>query len=236
MEQNRFLCERIKGEIKQMSLKMKLNIVNKHEYEENEDYREVIVRIPKENEKLERDFRYLGLDYNNLSIQDAHVLECEVIDTSNPQFSAIMSTEISNIIAKANEDGYTTPFQDIKSMFNIIKLLDDEGRNKLLAVLEMKREQICNMKDAVKYGNNLDCFEYYNNISTHEEYAQELIDKKEVTLEDVADYINMEELGEAYVNGNDGIFTDQGLIFETSTIEINIKNLAYKKEEDEEFE
>ena len=49
-----------------MSLKMKLNIVNKHEYEENEDYREVIVRIPKENEKLERDFRYLGLDYNNL--------------------------------------------------------------------------------------------------------------------------------------------------------------------------
>ena len=219
-----------------MSLKMKLNIVNKHEYEENEDYREVIVRIPKENEKLERDFRYLGLDYNNLSIQDAHVLECEVIDTSNPQFSAIMSTEISNIIAKANEDGYTTPFQDIKSMFNIIKLLDDEGRNKLLAVLEMKREQISNMKDAVKYGNNLDCFEYYNNINTHEEYAQKLIDEKEVTLDDVADYINMEELGEAYVNGNDGIFTDQGLIFETSTIEINVKNLAYKKEEEEEFE
>ena len=215
-----------------MSLKMKLNIVNKHEYEKNEDYREVIVRIPKENEKLERDFRYLGLDYNNLSIQNANVLECEVIDTSNPQFSATISTEISNIIARANEDGYTTPFQDIKSMFDIIKSLDDEGKNKLLAVLEMKREQISNMKDAVKYGNNLECFEYYNNINTHEEYAQKLIDEQEVTLDDVADYINMEELGEAYVNGNDGIFTDQGLIFETSTIEISVKNVAYKKEEE----
>ena len=35
-----------------MSLKMKLNIVNRHEYEENEDYREVIVRIPKEKSKF----------------------------------------------------------------------------------------------------------------------------------------------------------------------------------------
>ena len=121
-------------------------------------------------------------------------------------------------------------------MFDIIKSLDDEGKNKLLAVLEMKREQISNMKDAVKYGNNLECFEYYNNINTHEEYAQKLIDEQEVTLDDVADYINMEELGEAYVNGNDGIFTDQGLIFETSTIEISVKNVAYKKEEEEEFE
>lgn len=219
-----------------MSLKMKLNLVNKHEYEENEDYREIIVKIPKETEKLERDFRYLGLDYNNLSIQDTHVLDCEVIDTSDSQFSATMSTEISNIITRANEDGYTTPFQDIKSMFAIIKSLDDEDRDKLLAVLEMKKEQICNMKDAVKYGNNLGCFEYYNNINTHEEYAQKLISENEVSLDDVVDYINMEEMGEAYINGNEGIFTEQGLIFEREPVDVKMQRQINQREDEEEFE
>lgn len=114
---------------------MKLNIVNNNEYEEKEDYREIVVRIPNETEKLERDFKYLGLDYNNLSTQDNHVLECEVFETLNPQFASTMSIEISNIIARADEYGYTTPFQDIKSMFNIIKSLNDEDRDKLLAVL-----------------------------------------------------------------------------------------------------
>ena len=97
-----------------MALTMKLNIVNKHEYEEQEDYREIILKIPNQRERLERDFRYLGLDYNNLSIQDTHILNCEVIDKSDPNFSAEMSTEISNIIARANDSGYTSPYQDIK--------------------------------------------------------------------------------------------------------------------------
>lgn len=157
---------------------MKLNIVNKNEYENKEDYREIILRIPKETEKLKRDFKYL--DYNNLSIQDTHVLECEVIETSNPQFSSEISIQISKIIEKANEYGYTTPFEDIKSIFNIIKLLNEKDRDKLLAVLEVKQDEIYNMKDAIKYGSNLNCFEYYNNIYTNEEYIQELIKKKKL--------------------------------------------------------
>ena len=219
-----------------MSLKMKLNIVNNNEFEEKEDYREIVVRIPNETEKLERDFKYLGLDYNNLSTQDNHVLECEVFETLNPQFASTMSIEISNIIARADEYGYTTPFQDIKSMFNIIKSLNDEDRDKLLAVLEIKKDEIYNMKDAIKYGNNLDCFEYFNNISTNEEYIQELINRKEISLEDVVDYIDMKEMGKAYIYENDGVFTDQGLIFETRFIEENTQNTIYKKEEEEEFE
>lgn len=219
-----------------MSLKMKLNIVNKNEYENKEDYREIILRIPKETEKLERDFKYLDLDYNNLSIQDTHVLECEVIETSNPQFSSEISIQISKIIEKANEYGYTTPFEDIKSIFNIIKLLNEKDRDKLLAVLEVKQDEIYNMKDAIKYGSNLDCFEYYNNIYTNEEYIQELIKKKEISLEDVIDYIDMNEMGKTYIYENDGIFTDKGLIFETRFVEENTQNAEYKIEEEEEFE
>ena len=39
-----------------MDLIMKLNIVNKHEYEEQEDYREIILKIPNQRERMERDF------------------------------------------------------------------------------------------------------------------------------------------------------------------------------------
>lgn len=219
-----------------MSLKMKLNIVNKNEYENKEDYREIILRIPKETEKLERDFKYLGLEYNNLSIQDTHVLECEVTETTNPQFSSEISIQISKIIERADEYGYTTPFEDIKSMFDIIKLLNEKDRDKLLAVLEVKEDEIYNMKDAIKYGSNLDCFEYYNNIYTNEEYIQELIKKKEISLEDVIDYIDMNEMGKTYIYENDGIFTNQGLIFETRFVEENTQNAEYKIEEEEEFE
>lgn len=219
-----------------MSLKMKLNIVNKNEYENKEDYREIIVRIPKETEKLERDFKYLGLDYNNLSIQDTHVLECEVTETTNPQLSSEISIEMWNIITKANEYGYTTPFQDIKNMFGIIKSLNDKDRYKLLAILEIKKDEIYNMQDAIKYGNNLDCFEYYDNIYTYKEYAQKLIKDKDICLEDILEFINMEEMGEAYVNGSEGIFTNQGLIFQTRYFEDNIQSSTYKQEEEEEFE
>lgn len=214
---------------------MKLNVVNKYEYKENEDYREVIIKIPKETESLEIDFRYLGVDYNNLSINDTHVLKCKVIDTEDPFFSKVMTRELSDIIEKANKNGHTTPFQDIKKVFTIIKSINGEDKDKLLAVLEIKKEQIANMEDAVKYMKNLDCFEYYNNINTNEEYAQKLINNGDVSFDDVIDYINMEELGEAYINGNDGIFTNQGLIFETSPIKENAQNSIYKNEE-EEFE
>lgn len=220
-----------------MSLKMKLNIVNKYEYQENEDYRELIINIPKETQKLERDFKYLGLDYNNLSTQDTHILHCEVIDQDDPQFSTTMSTEISNIIERGNNSGYTTPFQDIKNMFAIINKLDSEGRNTLLAVLEIKREQISNIRDAVEYGKQLDCFELFNNVDTHEEYARELIENDDVCLEDVIDYIDLEEMGEAYINGNGGIFTEQGLIFEREPVKFNIQNRINQiKEEEDEFE
>ena len=67
-------------------------------------------------------------------------------------------------------------------------------------------------------------------------YIQELIKKKEISLEDVIDYIDMNEMGKTYIYENDGIFTNQGLIFETRFVEENTQNAEYKIEEEEEFE
>lgn len=195
------------------------------------------MRIPKETEKLERDFKYLGLDYNNLSIQDTHILKCEIIDTEDPMFSAEMSIKISDVIAKANENGYTTTFQDIKKMFAILESVDYEERDKLLAVLEIKKEQICNMKDAVKYGNNLDCFEYYNNINTEEEYARKLIDDENVTVEEITEYADLELMGRDYIENNSGMLTGKGLIIQLDPINPNgMYKVNNQKEEEEEFE
>lgn len=214
-------------------LKIKLNVVNKREYEENQNYREVIIRLPKSEEELKRDFEYLGLDYKNLSVQDSHILDCEVIDSNNPHFSGMISTELSNIIDRASNSGWTTPFQDIKSMYNILTFLNEDEKDKLLAVLELKRKQISNMKDAVKYGKNLDCFEFYNNINSAEEYAEKLIDDENVVAQDIIDYIDLERLGEDYYKSEEGIFTNQGLIFEREYIDRMIRD---ERENEEEFE
>lgn len=213
-----------------MSLIMKLNIVNKHEYEENEDYREIIIKIPKETEKLERDFRYLGLDYNNLSIQDTHVLECEVIDTEDPQFSATMSAKMSNIIARANELGWTSPYQDIKAIFKIINNLTAEDRDKLLAILETKKEDILNIKDAIKFANNIDCFELVV-ADDEEELARRLIYNGDIDIEDLMDYADLYRLGQEYADDKNMKKTAQGYLKQ----ECDLKN-KIRKEEEEEFE
>ncbi len=213
-----------------MSLIMKLNIVNKHEYEENEDYREIIIKIPKETEKLERDFRYLGLDYNNLSIQDTHVLECEVIDTEDPQFSATMSAKMSNIIARANELGWTSPYQDIKAIFKIINNLTAEDRDKLLAILETKKEDILNIKDAIKFANNIDCFELVV-ADDEEELARRLIYNGDIDIEDLMDYADLYRLGQEYADDKNMKKTAKGYLKQ----ECYLKN-KIRKEEEEEFE
>ena len=214
-------------------LEIKLNVVNKREYEENHNYREVIIRLPKSEEELKKDFEYLGLDYKNLSIQDSHILDCEVIVSDDPHFSGAISTELSNIIDRASDSGWTTPYQDIKSMYAILTFLNENERDKLLAVLEFKREQISNMKDAVKFGNNLNRFEFYNNIHSAEEYAEKLIEDGDVNARDIIDYIDLERLGNDYYKSEEGVFTNQGLIFEREYIDRMIRN---ERDNEEEFE
>lgn len=213
-----------------MSLKMKLNIVNKHEYEEKEDYREIVIKIPKEIEKIEMDFKYLGLDYNNLSIQDTHILECEVIDTEDFVFSARMSTEISNIIARANESGWTSPYQDVKAMFKIIKNFNVEDREKLLAILETRRGEISKIRDAIKFAHNIDCFELIV-ADDEEELARHLIYNGDIDIEDLMDYADLNRLGQDYADDKNMKKTTQGYLKQ----ECDLKN-EIKQEEEEEFE
>ena len=126
---------------------IRLDIVNKKQYEEyNKDYKEIKISIPKDSEGLEKDFEYLGLDYKNLSLQDTHIKECAVICEEDPDFSVNVTGRINRLIARANDHGYTTPFNDMKEFYNLIYNIKSDERDKLLAVFKAEEENIENIK------------------------------------------------------------------------------------------
>lgn len=215
-----------------MSLVMRLDIVNDHEYRENEDYREIIVKIPADSIRLNDDFKYLGLDYNNLSLQDTNILSCTVIDldSKSNEFTRSLTRELNRIIKIARESGKVTSFQDIECLFGIVNKLDIEDREKLLAILKLKEEKILNIKDVNNYAKQIDKFMLYGDVNSYEEYARRLIEDCEVDMYDVMDYVDLDSLGNDYCSNNNGLFTDYGLILEVENVH------RRSEEEQEEFE
>ena len=45
---------------------LRIDIVNKNQYETSENYKEIKILVPNDSIELEKDFKYLGLDYYNL--------------------------------------------------------------------------------------------------------------------------------------------------------------------------
>lgn len=210
---------------------IRLDIVNKYQYQESEDYKEIKILIPKDSEELEKDFEYLGLDYKNLNIQDTHIKECEIICKDDPEYSSNITDEINRLIERANDSGYTTPFNDMKEFYKTIKNFVSEDRDKLLAILEAKREQITNMKDAIKFANNINCFELIDAYD-NEELGRRLVYNGEIDIEDLMEYADLYKLGKEYSEDKNMIKTEQGYLSQ----EFDLKSEEQEREEEEEFE
>lgn len=191
---------------------IRLDIVNKEEYETSEIYREIKILIPRDSEDLERDFEYLGLDYRNLDIQDTHIKECEIICKNDPAFASDLSDELNMLIDRASDSGYTTPFNDIRDLYDLLNNIKISDRDKLLAVLKTERERITNIKDAIKFANNID--EYYLDGDSHspEEFAENEIHLGELYMEDLIPYINLRALGTDLINDRNAKLTDYGVL------------------------
>lgn len=210
---------------------IRIDMVNKKQYEESEIYKEIKIVIPRSSEELEKDFKYLDLEYEDYTIQDTHIKECEFIDNKDPAFSASISKVMNDLIARANDSGYTTPFQDMKKFYGIIKKLASYERDKLLAVMEVKNEQINNIKDAIKYAQNINCFnltEAYDN----EELARKLIYNGEIDIEDLMEYADLDRLGEEYSEDKNMTRTEYGYLNQ----ECDLKEYISQEKEEEEFE
>lgn len=191
---------------------IRLNLVNKKEYEENRFYREIIITIPKSTEELKRDFEYLGLDYDNLSIQDSHITNVEIIDIDNPEYSNPMSHVFNDINIRGNESGYTIPFQDVKEIYHLIHDLSTEDKEKIIAVLNSEKENIINMKSAIKYIKHLNDYELDSDSHSADEYAENVIRKGDLDIDDIMDYIDLETLGNNLLESRDSRITEYGVL------------------------
>lgn len=208
---------------------IRLDIVNKKEYEElNKDYKEIKISFPKDSEELEKDFEYLGLDYKNLSLQDTHIKECAVICEEDPDFSVNVTGRLNRLIARANDKGYTTPFNEMKELYCLIKTIQSDDRDKLLAILEAEEENITNIKDVLKYVKNLDRFYLDWDSHSYEEYAKNEIHLGELYMEDVLPYIDLETLGKDLIEDANARLTDYGVLCRMD------EGMVY--EDEEEFE
>ena len=191
---------------------IRLDIVNKEEYETSDDYREIKILFPRDSEDLERDFEYLGLDYRYLEIQDSHIKECEIICKNDPAFASDLSDEFNLLIDRASSSGYTTPFKDMKVLHELINNIKKSDRDKLLAVLKTERERINNIKDVIKYTKKID--EYYLDSDSHslEEFAENEIHLGELYMEDVIPYIDLKSLGKDLIKQRNGKLTEYGVL------------------------
>lgn len=191
---------------------IRLDIVNKEEYEKIEEYREIKILVPRDSIDLERDFEYLGLDYRNLNIKDTHIKECEIICKDDPAFASNLSDEINILIDRASDSGFTTPFNDMKEFYMVLRNIETTNRDKLLAVLKAERERINNIQDAIKFANNID--EYYLDTDSHsaEEFAKNEIHLGELYMDDVMPYIDFKSLGNDLINNRNAKLTEYGVL------------------------
>ena len=207
---------------------LRIDIVNKNQYETSENYKEIKILVPNDSIELEKDFKYLGLDYYNLDIQDTHIKECEFICKEDPDFSSSITDAINKLISRSSDLGYTTPFNYMKTFYCMINKFNDEDREKLLAILEAKKEQIVNINEAIKYANNIKCFELidaYNN----EELAKRLVYDGTIDIENLMEYADLERLGRDYAETKEIVKTQQGYLSQ----EFDFQKKA--QEEEEEF-
>lgn len=208
----------------------RIDMVNKKQYEESEIYKEIKIIIPRTSEELKKDFEYLDLDYENYTIQDTHIKECVFMDRDDEDFAVNISSYVNNIICKASKLGYTSPFPDIKNFFNMVRKFDKYEKDKILAILEVKEDEISNIKEIIKYAQNINCFNL-TEAYDEQELGRRLVYEGEIDVEDLMEYSDMKRLGKEYAREKNMTRTQYGYLQQ----EKDLTNFI-EKDNEEEFE
>ena len=208
----------------------RIDMVNKKQYEESEIYKEIKIIIPRTSEELKKDFEYLDLDYENYTIQDTHIKECVFMDRDDEDFAVNISSYVNNIICKASKLGYTSPFPDIKNFFNMVRKFDKYEKDKILAILEVKEDEISNIKEIIKYAQNINCFNLTETYD-EQELGRRLVYEGEIDVEDLMEYSDMKRLGKEYAREKNMMHTQYGYLQQ----EKDLTNFI-EKDNEEEFE
>ena len=187
---------------------LKVEVVNKKEFEESSNYSKIIIYFPATDEVLKEKFKRVNLDFDR-------VMEYELDKFSN--------------------NSYTTPFQEIELLCKEIKKFDNIKMQKFLALEEIKDKNINYIHDLVECAKQISNYELLPNVNDLNDMGKYLVNETG-HFDDISflkDYIDYYKLAKDYTRKGytyNGEFTEYGYIMKKE-FEENIE----KREEEEEF-
>lgn len=214
---------------------LKIDIVNKKENEESSMYSKVTIFLPSSKDELVEKFKQINLDYNKLTIQDTHVIKCQMVNFQDEILSNRFDKVMEYEIKKFSENSYITPFQEIELLCKEVRNFDNIRMQKFLALAECKDNRINYIHDLVNYAKQTSNYNLLPNVNDLHDMGRYLVNETghfdDVSVLD--EYIDYYKLAKHYTQKGciyNGIFTEYGYLMEKEEFKINQKN------EEEEFE
>ena len=217
---------------------LKVEVVNKKEFEESSNYSKIIVYLPSTDEVLKERLKRVSLDFDRLTIQDTHITKCEIVNFEDyilaERFNKVMEYELD----KFSNNSYTTPFQEIELLCKEIKKFDNIKMQKFLALEEIKDKNINYIHDLVECAKQISNYELLPNVNDLNDMGKYLVNETG-HFDDISflkDYIDYYKLAKDYTREGctyNGDFTEYGYIMKKE-FEENIENK--KESEEEEYE
>lgn len=215
---------------------LKIEVVNKKQFEESSMYSKVTIHLPTTKEKLEEKFKLINLDYNKLTIQDTHITKCEIVNFDDEILSNRFNKVMEYEIEKSFNNSYLTPFQEIELLCKEVRNFDNIRMQKFLALAEVKDSKINYIHDLIDYASKTSKYNLLPNINDFYDMGKYLVNETghfdDVSL--LEDYIDYYKLAKDYTQKGctyNGLFTEYGYLMEKEDLDRN-----QKREEEEEFE
>lgn len=217
---------------------LKVEVINKKEFEESSNYNKIIIYLPATDEVLKEKFERVNLDFDRLTIQDTHITKCEIVNFEDyilaERFNKVMEYELD----KFSNNSYTTPFQEIELLCKEIKKFDNIKMQKFLALEEIEDKKINYIHDLVECAKQICNYELLPNVNDLNDMGKYLVNETG-HFDDISflkDYIDYYKLAKDYTRKGytyNGEFTEYGYIMKKE-FEENIENK--KESEEEEYE
>lgn len=218
---------------------LKVEVVNKKEFEESSNYSKVIIYLPSTDEVLKEKFKRINLDFDRLTIQDTHITKCEIVNFEDyilaERFNKVMKYELD----KFSNNSYTTPFQEIELLSKEIKKFNNIKMQKFLALEEIKDKKINYIYDLVNCAKQISNYELLTNVNDLDDMGKYLVNETG-HFDDISflkDYIDYYKLAKDYTREGctyNGEFTEYGYIMKKE-FEENMESNNISREEEEEF-
>ena len=217
---------------------LKIEVVNKKEFEESSMYNKVTIYLPTTKEIIEDKLKLINLNYDGLSIQDTHVTKCEIVNFSDEILASRFNKVMEYQIEKYSKNSYTTPFQEIELLCKEVKNFDNIRMQKFLAIEEIRDNKINYIHDLVNCAKQTSKYNLLPNVNDYFDMGKYLVNETghfdDVSL--LEDYIDYYKLAKDYTQKGytyNGVFTEYGYLMEKEFIE---KENNKEIENEEEFE